>query len=193
MRILFSAALLAATSATPALAQTNAPFTGARAEGVVGWDRVQADGGHEDGVVYGGQVGYDFQSGLGLVGIEGEVTGTSTDACDSGRASATPTLPQTCVKGGRDLYAGARIGTVIGGNTLLYAKAGYTNARDRLTSYDGTSTTTLTGRNLDGVRVGAGIEHNFGPRVYGKAEYRYSNYQDDVSRHQVLAGVGVRF
>lgn len=193
MRTIFIAGLLAATAATPALAQDNAPFTGPRAEGVVGWDRVQAGGGHEDGVAYGGQIGYDFQSGFGLVGLEGEVTGSSTDACDIAGSAATPAAPQTCVKAGRDFYAGARIGTVVGGSTLLYAKAGYTNARVRLTDYDGTTTTTLAGRNLDGIRVGAGVEHSFGGRFYGKAEYRYSNYQDDVSRHQVIAGLGVRF
>ncbi len=190
MRTLFIAALLAATAASPALAQGNAPFTGARAEGVVGFDRLQAGGGHEDGVAYGGQVGYDFQSGVGLVGVEGEVTGSSTDACEGAR---TPADPAICAKAGRDFYAGARIGAVVGGNTLLYAKAGYTNARVRLTADDGTTTTTLGGQNLDGVRVGAGLEHSFGGRFYGKAEYRYSNYQDDVSRHQLLAGLGVRF
>ena len=191
MRKIFAAVVLSASAlAAPALAQERAPFTGPRAEAVVGWDRIQADGGHQDGVSYGGQVGYDFQSGLGLIGIEGEATGSTTDACDGAGSVANPNL---CVKAGRDLYAGARIGTVIGGNTLLYAKAGYTNARVRLTSSDGTTTTTLGGRNLDGVRVGAGLEHKFGGNFYGKAEYRYSNYQQGVSRHGVRAGVGVRF
>lgn len=191
MRTIISAALVSMIAlAAPAVAQERAPFTGPRAEAVVGFDRIQAGGGHEDGVSYGGQVGYDFQSGFGLIGIEGEATGSTTDACDGAGSVANPNL---CVKAGRDLYAGARIGTVIGETTLLYAKAGYTNARVRLTSTDGTTTTTLAGRNLDGVRVGAGLEHKFGQNFYGKAEYRYSNYQDGVSRHGVLAGVGVRF
>ena len=191
MRKIFTAAVLSASAlAAPALAQDRAPFTGPRAEAVVGFDRVQADGGHEDGVSYGGQVGYDFQAGGFLVGIEGEATGSSTDSCDGVGTVANPNL---CVKAGRDLYAGGRIGTVIGGSTLLYAKAGYTNARVRLTTSDGTTTTTLGGANLDGVRVGAGIEHKFGSNFYGKAEYRYSNYEQGISRHGVLAGVGVRF
>lgn len=191
MRTIISAALVSAIAlAAPAVAQERAPFTGPRAEAVVGFDRVQAGGGHEDGVSYGGQVGYDFQSGFGLIGIEGEATGSSTDACDGPGSVANPNL---CVKAGRDLYAGARIGTVIGGSTLLYGKVGYTNARVRLTTNDGTTTTTLGGADLDGVRVGAGLEHKFGGNFYGKAEYRYSNYEQGVSRHGVLAGVGVRF
>ena len=176
--------------AGPAMAQDRAPFTGPRAEAVVGFDRVQADGGHQDGVSYGGQIGYDFQAGGLVAGIEGEATGSTTDACDGPGSVASPNL---CVKAGRDLYAGGRIGAALGGNTLLYAKAGYTNARVRLTSSDGTNTTTLGGANLDGVRVGAGIEHKFGEKFYGKAEYRYSNYEQGISRHGVLAGVGVRF
>lgn len=188
MRTLFTLALLA--SATPAFAQDNAPFTGPRAEGVVGYDRVQAGGDHTDGVAFGGQLGYDFQSGLGLIGVEGEVTGSSADTCSG---STTAADPRICLKAGRDLYAGGRIGTVIGGSTLLYGKVGYTNARVRLTSNDGTGTTNLAAGNADGVRVGAGLEHSFGGKFYGKAEYRYSNYEGGVERHQALAGLGVRF
>jgi len=101
--------------------------------------------------------------------------------------------PRLCLKSGRDLYAGGRIGTVLGGSTLLYAKAGYTNAQAKLTSDDGTGQITLDKSNLDGVRVGAGVEHAVGPRSYVKAEYRYSNYEAGVQRHQGMAGFGFRF
>ena len=138
---------------------------------------------------YGGAVGYDIQRGGTVFGVEAEGTGSTTDSCSGAGTAASPSI---CLKAGRDLYAGGRVGAVLGDSTLLYAKAGYTNARVRLTSYDGTTTSTLTGKNLDGVRVGAGVEHNFGG-AYGKVEYRYSNYQDGVARHGVVAGVGVRF
>lgn len=188
-----TAALVATTAlSAPAFAQSGdaAPFTGPRVEAVAGWDRVQGGGEHRNGVTYGGGVGYDFQMGGAVVGLEGELTGSTTDSCGGSKTVADP---QICLKAGRDLYAGARVGAVLGENNLLYAKAGYTNARVRLTSDDGTATTTLAGRNLDGVRVGAGVEHKFGSSTYGKVEYRYSNYQDGVSRHGVVAGVGVRF
>ena len=45
------------------------------------------------------------------------------------------------VRAGRDLYVGGRVGVVVGGNTLLYAKAGYTNARVRVDYEDGTAGT----------------------------------------------------
>lgn len=190
MRSLILAALAVGAVATPALAQESAPFTGARVEGLVGWDRVQANGGHDDGVTYGVAGGYDFQSGGLVIGAEGEFNDSTAKSCAGSRTIADPRL---CAKAGRDLYVGGRVGTVVGGRTLLYAKAGYTNARFKLTGDDGVDAITLDRRTLDGLRVGAGAEYAIGPNSYVKAEYRYSNYQDGVSRNQVVGGFGFRF
>jgi outer membrane immunogenic protein len=175
MRILATSVLaLIAATATPAFAQDDsaapATFTGPRVEAVAGWDHVGAFGDGESGVVYGGAAGFDKQLGQVVIGAEGEITGSTVK--DSG------------VHAGRDLYAGARVGFVVGNSTLIYGKGGYTNAR---VSFSG------TGVNYDGYRVGAGVEHDFG-RFYGKVEYRYSRYEDaDLNRDQVVAGLGVRF
>lgn len=193
MRMFLVAALLAGTASTPALAQNAAPFTGPRVEGIVGWDRNQVeDAGHKDGVVYGGAIGYDMQLGNAVAGIEAEATDSSADTCGH---DVTVTGDRLCVGAKRDLYVGGRIGAVVGGNNLIYAKAGYTNARFGYDYDDGGngSTDFGGGRNLDGVRVGAGVEHALGTRTYLKAEYRYSNYQDGVEKHQAVAGFGVRF
>jgi len=189
MRSIVVAALFAASAAAPALAQDKAPFTGARVEGLAGWDRVQNNG-HDDGVQYGIGAGYDFQAGGAVMGIEAEASDSSTKECAGAQTVASPRL---CAKAGRDLYVGGRVGTVVGGKTLLYAKAGYTNAQAKLTSDDGTARTTLGKTNLDGIRVGAGAEYAVGSNAYVKTEYRYSNYQDGFSRHQVVAGFGLRF
>lgn len=189
MRSILVAALLAGTIAAPAFAQDSAPFTGARVEGLVGWDRVQNNG-HDDGVNYGVAAGYDFQTGMGIVGIEGEVGDSSTKQCVGSRTVADPRL---CANAGRDLYIGGRVGTVVGGKALLYAKAGYANSRAKLTGNDGTGQVTLAKTDLDGVRVGAGVEYPLGQKAYVKTEYRYTNYQDGFSRHQVVGGFGFRF
>lgn len=170
MRFLAISALALATVAAPAFAQNDAaPFSGPRAEAVVGVDHVGAYGYGETGLSYGGVVGYDLQRNNIVVGAEAELTGSTID--DSG------------ISAGRDIYAGARVGYAAG-STLFYAKGGYTNAR---ASFAG------TGENFDGYRVGGGVEHNFG-RFYGKVEYRYSRYDDaGLNRDQVLAGVGIRF
>ena len=47
--------------------------------------------------------------------------------------------------------------------------------------------------NLDGIRAGAGAQIGLGSRAYLRTEYRYSNYQDGVDRHQVVGGLGLRF
>jgi len=184
-------ALIAATAAaTPALAQERAPFTGPRVEGVIGWDRVQAGGGHDDDVLYGVNAGYDAQMGGAVVGGEVEYTDSDTRSCFG---STTVADPRVCAKASRDLYVGGRVGTVVGERTLLYAGAGYTNAGVKVTSDDGTDEVTVDDGNLDGVRLKAGAEYAIGTNSYVKAEYRYSNYEQGVERHQALAGFGFRF
>jgi len=188
MRSIVVAALFAASAAAPALAQDRAPFTGARVEGLAGWDRVQNNG-HDDGLTYGLGAGYDFQTGMGLVGVEAEASDSGVKQCSGSRTVADPRL---CAKAGRDLYVGGRVGTVIGGKTLLYAKAGYTNARAKLTANDGSGQVTLGSTDLDGVRVGAGVEYALGTNAFVKTEYRYSNYEAGFERHQLLGGFGFR-
>ncbi len=176
-------------TAAPAFAQAAAPFTGLHVEGIAGGDRIQNDG-HSDAFMYGVGAGYDVQMGSALVGIEGEISDSNNKDCSGARTVADPRL---CAKAARDLYVGGRVGKVVGGRTLLYAKAGYTNARFKLTDDDGTDEVTLDRTNLNGVRVGAGAEYAVGSNAYVKAEYRYSNYERGFERHQLLGGFGVRF
>lgn len=187
--------------AAPAMAQDTSPdknFNGPRAEAIVGWDHIKdgsGSGSSSDGVTYGGALGYDFQSGNVVFGAEGEITGASTHNTSTSVLAANDSLR---VKAGRDLYAGARVGVVVGNSTLLYAKGGYTNGRVN-TRYTAGATTVRDGQNLDGWRIGAGAEFKLTDKMYAKAEYRYSNYDNlngtsiDVDRHQVVGGIGVRF
>ena len=186
---LATAAAAVVAIAAPASAQQSAPFTGARVEGLVGWDRLQS-GGHNDDVMYGIAGGYDMQMGGALVGIEGEASDSDNKDCVG---AGTATNSRLCAKAARDLYVGGRVGTVVGGRTLLYAKAGYTNARFKLTDDNGNNQITLDRGNFDGVRVGAGAEYGVGPNSFVKAEYRYSNYEQGLERHQAVAGFGFRF
>ncbi|WP_085809062.1 outer membrane protein [Sphingomonas sp. TZW2008] len=216
MRNLILATLAATTVlAVPAAAQEVGPFTGPRAGVILGYDAlrpgdtqdslIRGDQG-SDGFLYGGDLGYDVAFNGLVVGVEGEITGST------GRVTNDPRDPNDFgfgrVKAGRDLYIGGRIGVLAAPTTLIYGKVGYTNARLDLTRDD---TRTETGRNfnLDGFRLGAGVEQSLTPRTYAKLEYRYSNYSDarlnypngastgtfgvDTDRHQVAAGVGFRF
>ena len=196
MRKLIFVALLASAAtvaATPALAQENAPFSGVRVQGIVGYDRTHTDGVNSDGVAYGAQVGYDFQAGNLVLGVEGEAGDSTVDECANAVIVATDEL---CVNAGRDLYAGGRVGYALSPRVLLFGKAGYTNARVSLDYQDGTVATApdfSIRDHLDGVRVGGGLEFALGPNAYLSTEYRYSNYEQGFERHQVVAGLGFRF
>ena len=192
MRKLIVVASLAATAlATPALAQDKAPFSGLRVEGIAGWDRAQVPNDHTNGVVYGAGIGYDFRAGGAVLGIEGEASDSTGKQCVTGTLVAADKL---CANAGRDLYVGARIGAAVGPATLLYAKAGYTNARFNVNYTEPTGVNDFSVHDsLDGIRVGGGIEQAVGRNAYVKAEYRYSNYEQGVDRHQVVAGFGFRF
>ena len=193
MRIFLLAILLAGTVATPAVAQNAAPFSGVRVEGVVGYDTTDVEDENSGGVVYGAQLGYDVQSGGLVFGVEGEVSDSTVDECVR---DVDLIGDELCVQAGRDLYVGGRVGAAASSDVLVYGKAGYTNGRVALDYEDGTAGTTLDfeeGENLDGVRVGGGLEVALGPNSYLKAEYRYSNYEQGFDRHQAVAGFGFRF
>ena len=191
MRKYVVAALLAAGVATPAFAQDTQSFSGLRVEGLVGYDRAEVEDAGSDGISYGVGVGYDMRAGGAVFGVEAEATESTVDECVGG---VEVTGDELCAKLGRDLYVGGRAGALVGPNALLYAKAGYTNGRVKL-DYDAPGTTAdfSDSANLDGVRVGAGVEFGLGTNAYAKAEYRYSNYEQGFEKHQGVVGFGFRF
>ena len=186
------AAFATMAAAAPAIAQEQgAPvsFTGGHIEVIGGFDRPKFrddEGGSEtaNAFTYGIAGGFDFESNGFVFGIEAEATESTAELCEL----------TVCVDAKRDLYAGGRIGAVVGGGTLLYVKGGYTNLRFGLDADDLGLDDDLDGinTNLDGVRAGIGAERNVGNFLV-KLEYRYSNYEADVDRHQAVVGVGFRF
>ncbi|WP_447726954.1 outer membrane beta-barrel protein [Sphingomonas koreensis] len=165
-------------AATPAFAQEETKdFNGPHVELLTGVDQVKFNTtGLEDpvGVLYGIGLGYDVQLGKVVVGIEGEAAESTAKAEANNIVAA---------RASRDLYAGGRIGFVTG-PTLIYLKAGYTNAR----------VDTIAGNeNGDGVRVGVGGDVRLKNNIFFRTEYRYSNYEAEVERHQFVVGVGMRF
>jgi len=198
MRFLIASAMLAtAAIATPALAQdapaptTDKPFQGFSITAITGIDGTSALGDNATGVMYGGQVGYDLQSGKAVFGVEAEAAGASTKYCVSPTATT-----RFCDKAGRDLYVGGRVGYVVGKSTMIYAKGGYTNARDTVTYTDSVTPANNSrgAGNQDGWRAGVGVETKLGTNLVAKAEYRYSNYSNsDYSRNQGVVGLGFRF
>lgn len=186
----FAVALAGVLAAAPVLAQDAVPFTGPRVAVTGGWDRIDRDGENDSGFTYGGTAGYDVALGDLRVAPEVEVTGSTQKSCFAEGAV------RHCERADRDVYAGVRVGYVVMPKLLLYAKAGYTNGRfsDRFDQTTGGTVVTVTDHtNRSGVRGGVGAEYALTPRFFLTSEYRYSNYSGDVSRNQIIGGVGVRF
>ncbi|NJS13420.1 MAG: porin family protein [Sphingopyxis sp.] len=163
------------------------PFEGASATVIGGIDRASAGGVSETGAVYAAQLGFDIRSNNLVYGLEGELGDATTKACFA--------TSGVCIKASRDLYIGGRLGVAIADNTLLYAKGGYSNARQTF-SYQVTVPVqpgVPTSAKSDGWRVGAGIEQTISERFLVKAEYRYSDYEGGFKRHQGVVGLGIRF
>jgi outer membrane immunogenic protein len=221
----FLAAVAAGALATPAAAQE--AFDGFRIEALTGYDSlgVSVDedvageelSGSKSGVAYGVAAGYDYAIGGVVIGAEVEVADSSVgedlaiDEVIEGMAiDGTASL-----NAAEDIYLGGRVGVPVGASTLLYAKGGYSMAKVKLHAegtVDGEAGEIGAKLSLDGLRLGAGVEHTFGSNVFGKLEYRYTNYSlgdlkvggtevelgdaldfIDSDRHQVVVGVGYRF
>ncbi|OYX66416.1 MAG: hypothetical protein B7Y88_04990 [Sphingomonadales bacterium 32-64-17] len=216
-RALLIAGLSSIALATPAMAQDNSTFTGPRIEGVVGYDSTRPGSSTDidnaddidqsiDDVAYGVGIGYDFAVGGAVLGVEGEYL--ESEASTDYDTTNFDNFGVSNIDAGRDLYVGVRAGVLATPKTLVYAKGGYTNARMNVLASDNT-TDVGTDVNLDGWRVGGGVEQAFGENFYGKLEYRYSNYEKgefeapsglesdrfdvDLDRHQVMVGLGYRF
>tara|TARA_R110000868_G_scaffold173655_8_gene409928 strand:- start:376 stop:852 length:477 start_codon:yes stop_codon:yes gene_type:complete len=81
----------------------------------------------------------------------------------------------------RDIGAAVRVGYVVADTALIYGKVGYANWKQ------------TTSTELEGLRVGGGIEANLYGPVYGKVEYRYTDFDGGVGQHGGLVGLGLRF
>lgn len=186
--IIAALALLAA----PASA---ADFNGPRVQVQGGWDRPSYGQGVDDifdqnrsGVNYGFGVGYDFALGSNLVlGVEANIDWTTADL------EVTDGNNVAGIDLGRDISTVARLGFKAGDKALVYALGGYTNLGVTGTARVGGTTILNETGNGDGFRLGAGVEVAVTDQLFGKLEYRYSNYSGDVSRNQVLVGAGFRF
>jgi len=190
LKYCLAAALAAAGLAGPALAQEEAAadepmaFTGLKVEGLAGYD---------EGLVYGLGAGYDHQMGRFVLGVEGELSDSTDKDCLAG---AFAPGDRFCVRSGRNIYVGGRIGFAVAPRTLLYGKVGYANQRVTVDYTAGSPPALASFRvseNLDGIRLGGGIEQKIGRRTYVKGEYRYSDYENGDFTHDGVVGIGFRF
>ncbi len=228
MFLLATSALLIA-SATPAFAQdstdgaTAAPmtssadgatFAGPRGEVFGGWNRGGSRARFDDGTTRitsrdhdtawtgGGLLGYDVPIGDTLtVGGFGSYAISTAKTCDAVGAGTVG-----CLKAGREIEGGGRVGYKLGGRALVYGKGAYVNSQLRGQVIDANGGIDTGHKNLDGWRAGAGVELAINKHAYVKAEYDYTRFKsihgDDLGetdptrrpdRNQVLGGFGIHF
>jgi len=202
--------------AAPALAQDEEAdlFKGFKIEAVTGYDDIGVDfddtlfNGNEvsqSGWTYGIGIGYDYQSGPWVVGIEGSWTDStaSRDETFTGVRPAnpiagvplpTPITTELEAKAAADLYIGLRGGIAVTPRMLLYMKGGWSFSKMEIdgTGFDnGFAYEFDESADVDGIRVGVGGEYMFGDSFYAKAEYHYTHYSNadfDVRGVDVNAG-----
>ena len=183
-------ALVSTGVAAPAMAQEERIDTYAGLIGGYDHVRLEAFGTNEskDGFVYGAVLGAQSDIGTNnfVMGLEAEITGATTKE----------RVGTESIKAGRDLSFSLRMGVRPSEGVLVYAKAGYTNARITYEDTDPASRIKVSD-NLQGIRLGGGVDVGSGPLRW-RAEYRYSNYGDfevggvstgiSAKRHQVVIG-----
>ena len=185
--LFFAAAAVSAVLAAPAFAQDAPAASGPRLEALVGFDSISLsledlgvdDSLEQSGFLYGVGLGYDFALGGMSLGLDVEATDSTAELGDDDYGA---------IDAARDLYAGARVTFPVASNINAYVKGGYTNARFK-GEFDGES----EGDNLDGFRLGAGAQVALSGKAFVGTEYRYSNYEADLTRHQFALVVGTRF
>lgn len=80
-----------------------------------------------------------------------------------------------------NIAVSGRLGYVVTDNVMVYGKVGYASWKQ------------FAGTELDGLRVGGGVEVALPGPFYTGAEYRYSDFEGNVGQHAAVVKVGVRF
>jgi outer membrane immunogenic protein len=137
------------------------------------------DSTHPDGVIGGGQLGYNWQSNNWVFGIETDIQGSGQRDSATLAAIATPLGGISLVQTDRETWFGTtrgRLGYTPSTNWLIYGTGGaaYGNVKSgfTLTTPIGTATVTDSATRF-GWTAGGGVEYMFLPNWSFKVEYLY--------------------
>lgn len=208
-RLLFATVALA-VSATTTMAQGSANWSGVYlgVHAGLGWvksDTTAVTGSntfptgfnftqnHPDGFLGGAQLGYNYQSGAWVLGLEGEVSGSSITGRD---VSNSPLIGGrfTTAEGSLSWMtaATAKLGYAAG-NWLVYAKAGWAWAHfggEAATSTAGGTVVAIAkgGEIRDGYLLGLGAEYRISRNWSAKLEYNFVDYGSDRIDRLTISG-----
>lgn len=143
-----------------------------------------------DGFIGGAFAGYQWQNGSFVYGLEGDINYNGMSGSNAGEESKTKI----------DGSVRARLGYAVTPDVLLYGTAGAAAERLKITDAAGSDS-----NGLFGWTAGAGADVKITEQVFGRVEYRYSDYGSKdfdtgagVSRikdsdHRITFGVGLKF
>jgi outer membrane immunogenic protein len=157
------------------------------------------------GFIGGGQIGYNFQSGSFVYGVEGDISGLSAKVSTHGNPNATYTGQASWLATAR-----GRVGLVVG-DTLTYVTAGVAFTRvnsqitppsnDPIATYSDSSTRT-------GLVVGGGVEHmlthnwtvkfeglwvDAGSKIVNANAFKSGGNASKFADHLVITRVGLNY
>ena len=137
-----------------------------------------------DDANFGAQIGYNYQTGRVLLGVEADFTLLNGAEVSTRGPLSTPPFPAlsytyTNRVDPKHMYSlRGRIG-VVAGNTLFFADGGWAFARADfgadLVSNGGYSKSGRASGTMDGFIVGGGIEHRFSRRLSARITYHYTD------------------
>jgi len=177
----------------PPVASWTGPYAGIAAGYGFGHSDDKTDGNKidTDGFVGGGFAGYNWDTGQGIVaGIEGDLGYNGVEGDNAG----------TTVKGGLEGSVRARVGYTITPDILAYVTAG--GAGKHMSVEEGGIKDSATQL---GWTAGAGADVKFTEKLFGRLEYRYSDYGSetfntgsgphdvDAKENRIQLGVGIYF
>lgn len=210
MRRIFNLAVVAlAVAATPALAQDD-DWTGFYAGVSGGLDQTRsatnvtlggawsseaaslrdffagnmAERQRDNGYNLGAQIGYNYQTGALVLGIEAETSylgGSETVSSGALRYPASATLSYTFTNAIDPKWISSIKGKagVAFGNTLVYAEGGYAAAKAKFATTASSNANYLKAgeltKTLDGYIVGGGVEQRLGDNLSARLSYNYAD------------------
>ena len=170
-------------------------WTGPYAGITLGWGfggRTEAPGNtvNTSGFIGGGFAGYQLQNGMFVFGGEIDANWANLRGSNAGLAS-------------RSTFDGslrARMGVAVTDRVLIYGTAGGALQNLRVTDFAGSDTNTMIGWT-----AGAGVDVKVTEQVFGRVEYRYTDFGSrtfntgsgaqsiDSSNSRVMFGLGMQF
>jgi outer membrane immunogenic protein len=153
---------------------------------------------HSTGFLGGGQIGYNYQMGQFVLGLEADLSGTqiSSTSVNFGTVNTLNDRPSVAKAHTQWMAtAAARLG-IAQGSFLYYAKGGFAWAETNGHAYTRNSansflfTETSSTTNREGWLVGGGLEYMMSRNWTLKAEYNYIDFGKAMVKNNVVGSFG---